>query len=204
MTRSNDQDGYGPAFNRRKFIATSAAAGGMVGVAAVPWSAPAADSMPDPASRQASGMKIGEVTDTSAIVWTRLTANATRNTTGQMLVGHVRRNDDQPEVGDPNQLAAACPGAAGRIRVRYGISQDLADARETPWADVSSKTDYSHQFQLSGLQPATVYHLAVETSGPDGSPPHAPCQGRFETASAVDQAGRREFLRDLLPDVRRH
>src|SRR5689334_6534575 len=119
---AHDPDYQQPALNRRKFMANSAAVSSLVDITSDPWSAHAADLAPVPASRQASGIKIGEVTDTTAIVWARRTAQATRNSTGKMYVGHIRRNDELPDVGDPNQLAGACPGAAGRIRVRYGTT----------------------------------------------------------------------------------
>jgi alkaline phosphatase D len=193
MTRSNDRDKSSRAFNRRKFMASSAAASGLVGITNDSWSARAEGLTPHPASRQASGIKIGEVTDSTALVWGRLTTQAARNTMGSNLVGHIRRHEEPPEAGDPTQLAGACPGATGKIRVRYGTSEDLSAASETPWVDVSSQTDYSHSFQLSGLRSATVYHVAVETGGPEGSVPHAPCRARFETAPAVDQSAEVRF-----------
>ena len=37
-------------------------------------------------------------------------------------------------------LRGACPGAAGRVRLRYGTNADLTDARATDWADVAAET----------------------------------------------------------------
>jgi alkaline phosphatase D len=51
---------------------------------------------------------------------------------------------------------------------------------------VSEATDFTHHFSLAGLKPDTKYHVAVETTGPGGSPPHAPLRGRFETAPPAD------------------
>jgi hypothetical protein len=87
-----------------------------------------------------------------------------------------------PEGTKVETLEGDCPGAAGRVRFRYGEREDLSDARSTDWAKVGPERDFAHQFRLTGLKPATVYHYAAETAGPGGDPMHAPLRGRFETA----------------------
>ncbi|HEX3872193.1 MAG TPA: alkaline phosphatase D family protein [Pirellulales bacterium] len=168
--------------NRRKFLAGSAtvAAGGLLAAeTALPADV-------DPDSRQASGLKIGEVTDTTAIVWTRLTKHATRNNSGDVIVGKVNKKSPVKRADDPDQLQAACPGAAGRIRVRYGLQDDFAGAKATPWSEVDAKTDFSAQIKLTELEPATKYYVSIETVGLDGSTMHAPVSAQFETAPRRD------------------
>ena len=87
-------------------------------------------------------MKVGEVTDHSAIVWARLTAKAMRSG-GPKVVGKAAKSDP-PKLDDLSNLDGACPGAAGRVRVRYGTKPDLSDAKTTAWVDVTEKTDFSH------------------------------------------------------------
>src|SRR4051794_30653125 len=115
-TRSNTPS----AVSRRQFLAAGAAAAvvtrGLAG---------AADAAPP---RQATGVKVGEVTDSSAIVWTRLTAATARNGDGRKVAGNIRNVPQPAAVEDPAALAGACPGAAGRIRVRFGPRPDLTDA----------------------------------------------------------------------------
>ncbi len=108
-------------------------------------------------TRQAMGVKVGEVTENSAIVWMRLTEKSARNADG------------------------AVPGAPGRVRVRWSPREDLDGARATAWAEVSAATDFSHQFPLAGLKPATRYFFAAETAG------HAPLRGSFQTAPPKDR-----------------
>jgi alkaline phosphatase D len=131
-------------------------------------------------TRQATGVKVGEVTENSAIVWVRHTARATRNPNGDVWrrkgLGRIL-----PAGTRVDELEGACPGAPGRVRVRYGTRPDLRDAKATAWVAVSAKTDFAHQFRLSGLSPATVYYYASETEG------HAPLRGRFETAPPPDR-----------------
>lgn len=134
---------------------------------------------------QATGIKIGEVTDMSALVWTRLTAHSQRNIDGVPTKGKRANPALTKELlAEPARLEGACPGAAGRMRVRYATRKDLSDATATDWVDVSAKTDFSHQFALSELRSNTTYYLAVESTGPAGSPVHDAFGGKFRTAPA--------------------
>jgi alkaline phosphatase D len=135
-----------------------------------------------PPAHQATGTRVGEVTADSAVVWTRLTARPSRNTDGVKF----GKGDREKVVTVPvERLEGACPGAAGRVRVRYGTREDLGDATATDWAEVTEATDFIHQFRLTGLNPATAYHYASETTGPGGAPAHRAFHGRFETAPAA-------------------
>jgi len=145
-----------------------------VAVARLPSAEPPAE------SRQATGVKVGEVTDTSAIVWMRLTAKATRNNDGVVRRGKVV--DKPVKDNEVDGLEGACPGAAGEMRVRYGEKQDLSDAKATDWAVATAQRDFSHQFPLKDLKPGTVYHYATETAGPGRKEIHAPLRGQFQTA----------------------
>src|SRR5262245_18231928 len=62
-----------------------------------------------PTARLASGIKVGEVTDRSAIVWARLTAAVARFD-GLKVKGKVAKADP-PKFDDVNKLEGACPGA---------------------------------------------------------------------------------------------
>lgn len=134
------------------------------------------------ATRQANGVKVGEVTATSAIIWTRLTREAMRNENGLAIVGRVKRDVQVPVPVPVERLEGACPGADGRIRLRYGTQANLSNATTTDWVDVAAKDDSAHQFEIAGLEPDTVCHYAVETAGPGGNPVHGEFRGKFTTA----------------------
>lgn len=136
--------------------------------------------LPAQESRQATGVKVGEVSDTTARVWVRLTENATRNTEGQPCKGRKPVVVLPPET-KIETLENACPGAPGQVRVRYATNRDLRDAIETPWTAVTAATDFAHQFALQSLAPKTTYYYATETRAPDGTA-HAPLRGSFHTA----------------------
>jgi len=149
-------------------------------------------------SRQATGVKAGEVTDRSAIVWMRLTAQAERNADGVAVPrrkggGDGNRGALLPEGVRVDDLEGAAPGAPGRVRVRCGTREDLADAVATDWADVRPETDFTHTFRLNNLRPDMLYYFAAETAGPGGSPAHEPLRGSFRTAPLPDQRAKVTF-----------
>lgn len=148
------------------------------------------DREPGAESHQATGIRIGEVTADSAIIWTRLTANPARVRSGRLTFETNKQGDIyKPETAaDISRLDGACPGMAGQVRVRFGTAEDLAEAQATEWASVDGSTDFIHQFRLTGLKPATRYFLAVETAGPTAEPPHAPLRGMLQTAPTADAA----------------
>ncbi len=146
--------------------------------------------------RQATGVRVGEVTDTSAIVWTRLTANAVRNNEGQVILGRVngKKANELAKVTVPvEQLEGACPGAAGRMRLRYASKEDLNDAITTEWVDVTESTDFIHQFALTKLQPGTRYYYTSDSAGLNVNPIHGSLRGTFATAPAADAASELRF-----------
>lgn len=158
--------------NRRRFLASATAT-----VAAPLLGAPAAE------SHQATGTRVGEVTETTAIVWTRLTKNSTRNKDGVTFALEKGKNKGktQRQVPPVHEIEGSCPAMSGKVRVRYGLKADLSDAIETPWSQASTDKDGIEHFKLSGLKPGSTYHYVSETAGSDGSA-HESFKGKFHTA----------------------
>ncbi|MEX0610777.1 MAG: alkaline phosphatase D family protein [Pirellulales bacterium] len=140
-------------------------------------------------SHQASGVKIGEVTDTTAIAWIRYTRNSAPNSRGPVF-DRDGENDELPanKIGDPATFKWAAPGAPGKVHLRYSMKPDVTDAQETAWVEVGERDDFQHQFRLTELTPGSEYFYASETAPLDGSSVHAPVRGRFQTAPRPDQA----------------
>ena len=94
--------------DRRTFVTESSlAAASLAGLHALQASEPTE-------SRQATGVRVGEVTDTPAIVWTRLTAQAVRNNDGVLIPGRAsgKKPEQLAKVAVPvEQLEGACPGS---------------------------------------------------------------------------------------------
>jgi alkaline phosphatase D len=162
---------------RREFLAASAGTAAML-----PQVVSAGVLEQDKGPFQATGVRVGEVTENSAIVWTRLTKHAERNNTGLVLAKTTGRQGSQPANVPVEQIEGACPGTTGRVRLRFGLSEDLAGATETEWIDVTEATDFIHQFKLSGLKPNSNYHYASQATAPGDMQVRGEIRGKFFTA----------------------
>jgi len=109
----------------------------------------------------ANGVKIGELTDTSVVLWTRLTERVEAD----------HRIPDWDE-DDPHWRA---PGAAGSVRFSYWAASTPEGVQRTAWAEVDAASDYCHQIEIGDLIPATRYRFRAESK-------QAEFQGSFTTA----------------------
>lgn len=167
--------------SRRQFLATTGAA-----IAATPLLA--ADKG---AAHLACGVKVGEVTDTSAILWARLTAQPKR-VSGVKVVGRPKKMETPP-IPDTAKLDGACPGANGWIRVQYGIGTEMKDLQTTYW-EMKAEDDFAHGFRLTNLKPDTDYSYIVTTAPTNGNEnPHGSFQGGFRTAPGPSQSATINF-----------
>jgi len=150
----------------------------------------------------ATGIKIGEVTQSEAIVWVRLTENPVRvgndapmpdvkykdPETGE-LKGRSGRPDIAPIVIYPegyniDNVQGAVPGREGMVKLKYR-EEGQEEWIESAWSAVDPGKAFTHQFMLKTLSPGTSYELLVEAS-PDGKRKSASIEGTFATAPAKD------------------
>jgi alkaline phosphatase D len=133
----------------------------------------------------ATGCRVGEVSQDSALIWTRLTAEAERRWDGILpapLMSPTRVVSPSPDI-PASAWEGAVPGTAGEIRLRVSTSPLVGpEATETAWSAVDTTTDYSTQFPLSGLTPGTRYYYVAEgRNGTDAPVTRSPV-GTFQTA----------------------
>ncbi len=166
---------------RRDFLATSSTVMGATLV--LPGVVTAA--VPNTGPYQATGTRVGEATDNAAIVWTRLTRHPERNNAGVVYPRKVDRQNPPAQV-PVDQIEGACPGMAGRVRLRYSLQENLSDAIDTPWVEVTEATDFIHQFRLQGLQPGSTYHYVSQTAVTGEAEVRSEFRGRFLTAPTVE------------------
>jgi alkaline phosphatase D len=149
----------------------------------------------------ATGIKIGEVKATSAIIWLRLTADAERigkkggmpeviflNTeTGQYEPKSGRPNATPkvvfPEGGSISTIEGAVPGTSGQVRVLYKMPEE-SEWQKTQWQNVDVERDYTKQIRLDGLNPNTTYQIRAETESGNV------VEGQFQTAPRASQEER--------------
>lgn len=163
--------------------------------------APATEKLSPP--YQANGVKIGEVTQTSAIIWTRLTKNPERLTNGIPFPDVDSKRDEKgrhlypppllPEGVALDQMQDSVPGAPGEVRVLYWPDKKEAEKIETPWAAVDPKRDFTRQFTLTNLKPATKYCFKARCRANDSPPKGQIVKGCFKTAPEPDEPARVVF-----------
>jgi len=160
----------------------------------------------------ATGIKIGEVDQDSAIVWVRLSKKATRVPKGAPMPEVLYKNPEtgRPEPrgnGRPNRtpvvnypdgvtvetVEGAVPGAEGRVRLKYRVTGSKKWKR-LGWMRISSHKDYTHQFRLEGLYAGTVYDVVVEAASQDNEAVTASVEGSFKTAPAKGDPANVNFI----------
>ena len=125
-------DEHADSLNRRRFLAASA--GTALALPLIDTAHAAADA---PVSHQATGVKVGEITPTSAIVWTRLTAASRRNNQG-VSFSKRKKDEPRPKADMPAaEIEGACPGMAGRVRVRACTSPSCLTGSRSAWSSTA-------------------------------------------------------------------
>ena len=151
----------------------------------------------DEAPYLAMGTKVGEVTPSSAIIWARLTLEPEARWKGYRFTGPRTVGGGaplQPEDVAVNELDGACPGAPGLARLAIGTAPDLTGARPTEWVKAGPETDFTVQFQVTALRPATEYFYVVETRDLAGEVRRRDRVCRFATAPRADEWGDVTFV----------
>ncbi|MDA0349980.1 MAG: alkaline phosphatase D family protein [Verrucomicrobia bacterium] len=149
----------------------------------------------------ATGIKIGEVTTDSAIIWLRLTANDDRvweeggmpevqylnSETGKFEPMRSRPNATPkvifPEGKNVSTIEGATPGTSGKVRVLYKTAAEPR-WRETAWQSVDADKDFTKQIRLNDLQSNTAYQLRAESESGNV------VEGQFQTALEANEEGR--------------
>jgi alkaline phosphatase D len=133
----------------------------------------------------ANGIKIGEVTSDSAIIWTRLTQQPEANWKGKPFT-HYRSIKQRPErVKNLHDMEGSVPGITGEVRVHYWPKGEPEARKKSGWFKVEADKDCTRQIALAGLRSGTAYGLEVEGRPADAG---AGCRvrGTFRTAPAAD------------------
>lgn len=128
------------------------------------------------------GVRIGEVTDSSALVWFRLSAlhipipgkfqSEERRTPASLL----------PDDTETWKLPGAVPGIVGRGQLWLATREDMRDMKPAGDFQTGPQRDYSVLIKLEKLRPGRDYFVAVEINGKPAKP-----NARFTTAPGPKQ-----------------
>lgn len=177
----------------------------------------------------ATGIKIGEITATGALVWARLSRVAERVASDIDYPDIQYIHPDSGELVPPpvwpltpadwvpvvefqagvtvDDLDGAVPGAPGEVQVLYRAETET-EWQTTSWITVDSTRDYTVQIPLSGLMADTEYVLRVEARPEGGETVSAMIDGRLRTAPEADEPARvvfgsvtgQDYINRDLPD----
>ena len=132
-----------------------------------------------------TGFKVGEVTDSSAFIWTRLC--------GQEHPVPVRHKRKAPPFKSPvgfddtmpvDEMDGAVTGAFGQVRVQLSAGSNVTS---TDWEFVSVYKDYTYKKRIVGLSPNTLYRVKVQ-GRKDSDSPVFEISGHFRTAPFEEEA----------------
>lgn len=118
------------------------------------------------------GLKVGEVTATSAIVWTRVPP-----------VDEVAYRKKREAVA---WLKSLFFEEDIQVRMRMGRRKDLSDASWRIWRDADVEDDFTERWTVDGLLPGTTYYVEIEGADAERRPIYPIRRGSFRTAPAPD------------------
>ncbi len=133
----------------------------------------------------ANGIKIGEVSSTSAIIWSRLTKHPERNVNGAAFPDrkNPRNAENRGEyVYDIEKMEAVVPGISGQVRFTYRPAGNKKQKKSTAWQPVAEDKDLTYQAKLEGLLPGTKYSIMAEGRGSQNGKVTCKVEGGFKTA----------------------
>jgi len=153
----------------------------------------------------ANGLKVGEVTSNSAIVWTRLTEHSERTRSGiEFLSGPRNANptrdpqwDGSEQIPDGRTLddmEGSVPGAAGEVRLQLWRQSADTPTTTRDWTAVDPSRDFTNQWEIEGLQAGTAYRVVVEARPAGSETTTAQVEASFKTAPAPDDAAAVDFV----------
>ncbi|MEM8565469.1 MAG: alkaline phosphatase D family protein [Bacteroidota bacterium] len=152
----------------------------------------------------ATGMKIGEVTSSSAVIWGRLTQDKERvgrpapipqvlykNKSGEWVERKSGRRPnllprvEYPDGYDVTNIEGATPGAKGWLKLKYRTKKGAQSWKSTDWVQVDSTTDFTKNTKLEQLSADTYYEVELISSH-NGENEGEVITGSFTTAPVAD------------------
>lgn len=131
------------------------------------------------AAEFANGMKIGEVSGTTANVWTRLTEHASalhKDGSYNFLPKKDKQSDPLPWI---------VPGTDGEVQLHYWPSSQPDKTQKSAWTSVDPEKDFTHTFQITKLNPGTIYQLEIKSRENKSSESAKNIRGSFTTAPSA-------------------
>lgn len=139
-----------------------------------------------PAVHMANGIKIGEVTSTSAIVWTRLTRHPERNINGKLFPKNVNKERKSQTIENLAVMEGSVPGALGEVRVGVRPFDGEALMKFSDWKSVAAGGNFTCQFPFDDLKSGVTYLVVAEGRSRGSQKPSCFVDGSFRTAPSAE------------------
>jgi phosphodiesterase/alkaline phosphatase D-like protein len=154
----------------------------------------------------------------SIVIWTRTTRHAEIQVEGFQFrqvpasleskirdSGELHRymTDQMPEGARLEDMFGACPGFPGLVRLVYHPLGKPDERILTEWKETRAKEDYTVQWRVNGLLPATEYSTLVEARPVGGEMVTASSKGRFRTAPSAEDPASVRFCMTTCHDFLR-
>jgi len=136
-----------------------------------------------------NGIKIGETTSDSTIVWLRLTERIEPQWKGLKWLGVEDRDFDVGELGEKQfphgakmvDMEGSLLGMEGSVRLSWWPEGKPTNMNQTEWLPVDSNRDFTRQVSLEHLKPGQTYVLKIESQSSGGEAGQR-FDGSFRTA----------------------
>lgn len=149
----------------------------------------------------ATGIKIGEVTDKSVLIWVRLTTDSLpagpqspmpvvryRDPASGQIIDEISGNRDDfspvvsyPESHNIHSIQGATIGTEGDVMIYYKPERSN-HWEHSEWITVDPQRDYTAQIELTDLAEDHVYELKAVSRYPNSTTIGETLQGKFKTA----------------------
>ena len=123
-----------------------------------------------------NGIKIGDTTDESTIVWVRLTELAEPKWDGLKWLGVTDREFDVGVLGEKQfpkgatlpEMEGSLMGAPGSVRMTWWPENRPKAKERSGWLEVDSNGDFTRNITIDGLKADQLYELEVESRSASG------------------------------------
>jgi len=125
-----------------------------------------------------TGIKIGNLSQTSATIWTRISKSPHANQQG---IPFKAQDYQVPKPYTLEQMQYSAVGANGKVRVSYWKQNNPQQKTIGKWLNIDPKKDFTKQINITNLIPNTHYIIQIDAKPIRSKQITATIHGKFTT-----------------------